>query len=91
MSHSLANLYQECNSRANKPMTDDIQRGSRGPAPSWNLGRTRTIRVPIAIADQLVEIARKMDRDEPIEAGVLFAREELQELSKSPQPANCPG
>ncbi|MFB2982675.1 hypothetical protein [Microseira sp. BLCC-F43] len=39
-------------------MTDDIQRGSRGPAPSWNLGRTRTIRVPIAIADRLMEIAR---------------------------------
>jgi len=72
-------------------MTDDIQRGSRGPAPSWNLGRTRTIRVPIAIADQLVEIARKMDRGEPIETSVLFAREELQELSKSPQAADCPG
>jgi hypothetical protein len=72
-------------------MTDDIQRGSRGPAPSWNLGRTRTIRVPIVIADQLVEIARKMDHGEPIEANVLFAREELQELSKSPQPADCSG
>jgi hypothetical protein len=72
-------------------MTDDIHRGSRGPAPSWNLGRTRTIRVLIAVADQLVEIARKMDRDEPIEASMLFAREELQELSKSPQPADCPG
>lgn len=72
-------------------MTDESQRGSRGPAPSWNLGRTRTIRVPIMIADQLVEIARKMDRGEPVESSVLFARGELQELSKSPQPADCSG
>ncbi len=56
-------------------MTDDIQRGSRGPAPSWNLGRTRTITVPMAIASRLMEIARSMDRGELIEASVLFARE----------------
>jgi len=29
--------------------------------PSWNYGRTRTIRVPIALADQVLEIARAID------------------------------
>lgn len=52
-------------------MKNNIQRGSRGPAPNWNLGRTKTIRVPIAIADRLLEIARKMDRGEPIEPELL--------------------
>lgn len=52
-------------------MTDNTERGSRGPAPKWNLGRTKTIRVPIAIADLLLEIARKIDRGEPIEPQML--------------------
>jgi hypothetical protein len=56
---------------ASQPMKNNIQRGSRGPAPNWNLGRTKTIRVPIAIAEQLLEIARKMDRGEPIEPELL--------------------
>lgn len=72
-----------------KQMTDDIQRGSRGPAPSWNLGRTRTIRVPIAIADQLMEIARRMDSGESVEPEVLLTREDRHELSKSPRSADC--
>jgi hypothetical protein len=73
-----------------KPMTDDIQRGSRGPAPNWNLGRTRTIRVPIAIADQLMEIARRIDSGEPVESAMGLKKEDREELSKSPQSANCP-
>ncbi|NET61411.1 MAG: hypothetical protein F6K47_36385 [Symploca sp. SIO2E6] len=52
-------------------MKDKIQRGSRGPAPSWNLGRTKTIRVPIAIADLLLKVARKIDRGEAIEPQML--------------------
>lgn len=36
-------------------------RSNSGPPSSWNSGRTRTIRVPIALADQLLEIARQLD------------------------------
>lgn len=63
-------------------MTEKIQRGSRGPAPHWNLGRTKTIRVPIAIADQLIQIARQLDRGEPLEPEKLFTKEDKVELSK---------
>jgi hypothetical protein len=64
-------------------MTDKTSRGARGPAPQWNLGRTRTIRVPIAIADQLVEVARKVDSGE-VNLEMLLTQEDRQELSKSP-------
>ncbi|MBD2069800.1 hypothetical protein H6F93_20170 [Leptolyngbya sp. FACHB-671] len=70
-------------------MTDNTERGSRGPAPQWNLGRTRTIRVPIAIADQLLGIARRIDQGEAAELEVLLTQEDRQELSKSPWTANC--
>jgi hypothetical protein len=32
--------------------------------PKWRSGKTRTIRVPIAIADQVLEFANKVDRGE---------------------------
>ncbi len=70
-------------------MTDDIQRGSRGPAPHWNLGRTKTIRVPIAIADRLTEIARKIDAGEPIEPETRLTKEDREQLSKSRHSADC--
>ncbi|NEP09114.1 MAG: hypothetical protein F6K14_02465 [Symploca sp. SIO2C1] len=69
-------------------MKKKTERGSRGPAPNWNLGRTKTIRVPIAIADQLLKIARKIDRGEPIEPQMLKApinyteNKFIEELSK---------
>ncbi|MBE9129455.1 MULTISPECIES: hypothetical protein [unclassified Coleofasciculus] len=73
-----------------KTMTENIQRGSRGPAPHWNLGRTKTIRVPIAIADRLIEIARKIDRGEPVEPTMFGTGEDAQELSKSSHlPDSC--
>ncbi len=64
-------------------MTDDTKRGSRGPAPKWKLGRTRTIRVPIAIADQLVKVAQKVDEGE-VNLETVLTKEDRQELSKSP-------
>lgn len=70
-------------------MADNTERGSRGPAPQWNLGRTRTIRVPIAIAEQLLEIARRIDSGEAAELGVLLTKEDRQELSKSAWTADC--
>ena len=32
--------------------------------PKWKQGRTRTIRVPVALAEQLLEIAHKLDSGE---------------------------
>jgi hypothetical protein len=72
-------------------MMDGTERGSRGPAPQWNLGRTRTIRVPIAIADQLLEIARRIDGGEAAGSEVLLTKEDRQELSKSAWATNCAG
>ncbi len=45
-------------------MSDSSQRGKRGPAPSWKLGRTRAIRVPIVLADALLNLARRIDDGE---------------------------
>ena len=33
--------------------------------PTWRSGKTQTIRVPIAIADLVLEAARKIDQDMP--------------------------
>ncbi|KAB8317998.1 hypothetical protein SD81_022505 [Tolypothrix campylonemoides VB511288] len=45
-------------------MLDSLRRGKRGPAPSWKLGRTRAIRVPIILADALLNLARQIDNGE---------------------------
>ncbi|NMG07720.1 hypothetical protein [Brasilonema sp. UFV-L1] len=45
-------------------MSDSSRRGKRGPAPSWKLGRTSVIRVPIILADTLLNLARRIDNDE---------------------------
>lgn len=45
-------------------MLDSLPRGKRGPAPSWKLGRTRAIRVPIILADALLCLARQIDNGE---------------------------
>ena len=36
--------------------------------PKWNKGKTRTIRVPIALADELLEIAHRLDAGEQVNA-----------------------
>ncbi len=35
--------------------------------PKWKQGRTRTIRVPVVLADQLLEIAHRLDSGELLE------------------------
>lgn len=45
-------------------MLDSPRRGQRGPAPSWKLGRTCAIRVPIILADALLNFARRIDDGE---------------------------
>jgi hypothetical protein len=36
--------------------------------PKWKSGQTRTIRVPIALCEELLIIARKLDEGEPLTA-----------------------
>lgn len=36
-----------------------------GRPPRWNLGKTQTIRVPVVIAEELLEIAERMDKRGP--------------------------
>lgn len=33
--------------------------------PTWRHGKTRTIRVPVAIADDVIELARALDEQNP--------------------------
>lgn len=45
-------------------MSDSSRRGKRGPAPSWKLGRTSVIRVPMVLANALLNLARRIDNGE---------------------------
>jgi hypothetical protein len=38
--------------------------------PKWQSGATQTIRVPVALADELMTIARKLDAGEPSPAAL---------------------
>ena len=40
--------------------------------PSWNHGKTKTIRVPIILAEQIFEYAKKIDTDEANTASQLI-------------------
>jgi hypothetical protein len=37
------------------------KREGSGPKPTWKSGRTKTIRVPEVLADQVLDIARRLD------------------------------
>lgn len=39
-------------------------RPNSGPESSWNHSPTKAIRVPVVLADELLHIARKLDRSE---------------------------
>ena len=43
-------------------------RENSGRKPKWNLGETKAIRVPLAIADLLLEIAKRIDEGESLES-----------------------
>jgi predicted transcriptional regulator len=43
----------------------------------WRSGKTQTIRVPVALAEQILALARKMDSDEPLVSEDVIAKELL--------------
>lgn len=55
-------------------MSDDAP-AKMGRPPGWNLGRTRTIRVPIPLAEPLLAIARMLDKK-----GMPLLTQKLQQL-----------
>jgi hypothetical protein len=38
--------------------------------PKWQSGPTQVIRIPIALADKLLEVAQKLDNNEPVSTDV---------------------
>lgn len=59
-------------------MLDNSRRGKRGPAPSWRLGRTCAIRVPIILADALLSLARRIDDGEVTLADAFVTKSDKQ-------------
>jgi len=56
-------------------------RENSGRKPKWNLGETKAIRVPLAIADLLLEIARRIDEGETLESIILQSEVNTLKLS----------
>lgn len=46
-------------------------RENSGRKPKWNLGATKAIRIPVAIADTILEIARRIDEGENPESIII--------------------
>jgi hypothetical protein len=42
------------------------KREGSGPKSNWKNGKTKTIRVPISLADDILNIARRLDRQQPV-------------------------
>lgn len=54
-------------------------RPNSGPRPSWKHGKTTTIRVPIVLADKLLEIARALDENEDFEVDTGSKRKQAEQ------------
>lgn len=55
--------------------------------PRWQSGKTKQISIPIVITDDIMAIARCLDRDPTIAAQVLEFAQSLVEQQKAPQTA----
>lgn len=63
-------------------------RENSGRKPKWNLGETKAIRVPLAIADLLLEIARRIDEGETLESILAQSEANILKLSSVDQLKN---
>lgn len=59
-------------------------------APKWQSGSTQVIRVPIALADQILELAHRLDQGLPVEAAKSTSQTLLQAIEKLNQVAETP-
>lgn len=46
-------------------------RENSGRKPKWNLGETKAVRIPVAIADTILEVARRIDEGEKPESFII--------------------
>ncbi|NEO38158.1 MAG: hypothetical protein F6J90_18210 [Moorea sp. SIOASIH] len=56
-------------------------RENSGRKPKWNLGQTKAVRIPVVIADTILEVAKRLDEGESIES-VIIPKSETTQLSQ---------
>ncbi|NEP35075.1 MULTISPECIES: hypothetical protein [unclassified Moorena] len=56
-------------------------RENSGRKPKWNLGQTKAVRIPVVIADTILEVAKRLDDGESIES-VIIPKSETTQLSQ---------
>ncbi len=66
-----------------KTMPRGGRRESSGRKLKWNLGKTKAVRIPEAIADTILEVARRLDEGESIES-VIIPESEILTVQLSP-------
>jgi hypothetical protein len=62
-------------------------RENSGRKPKWNLGETKAVRIPLAIADTILEVAKRIDEGETPESFIIPKSETI----KSPRSADEQG
>jgi hypothetical protein len=66
-------------------------RENSGRKPKWNLGETKAIRVPVAIADTILEIARRLDDGENLESIIIPKSDATMPPQASDEPGESQG
>lgn len=66
-------------------------RENSGRKPKWNLGETKAIRVPVAIADTILEIARRLDDGEKLESIIIPKSDATTPSQASDEPGESHG
>lgn len=59
-------------------------RENSGRKPKWNLGETKAVRIPVAIADTIMEVAKRLDEGEKTES-VIIPKPEVKQSNSSVQ------
>ena len=66
--------------KRNKTSSDNLGAYTK---PKWRLGKTVAIRVPLAIKDELIEIARKLDNGEKESSKSLLVVNAIEKLREA--------
>lgn len=57
-------------------------RENSGRKQKWNLGETKAVRIPVAIADTIMEVAKRLDEGEKAES-VIIPKSEVRQSNLS--------